>query len=145
MSIYCHVSLSLAMQKPQLLMAGDISHHTQCWTELGRRLHKSHCKSKWTRKERGTIKECNGQGGVPECGDWESHCFYLPPYQPEHHPWCSALHPWSLSSYLLGTAQVDSMKVLFWDPAVVAVGVANPLDLVLKPASVCCICGQPIE
>jgi len=29
------------------------------------------------------------------------------------------------------------VKVLFRNPAVVAVGVANPLDLVLMPASVC--------
>jgi len=30
------------------------------------------------------------------------------------------------------------MKVLFCDPAVVVVGIANPLDLVLMPASVRC-------
>jgi len=31
------------------------------------------------------------------------------------------------------------VKVLFHDPTVVAVGVANPLDLVLMPPSVCCM------
>jgi hypothetical protein len=28
-------------------------------------------------------------------------------HQPEHCPWCSTLRLWLLSSYLLGTAQVD--------------------------------------
>jgi len=31
------------------------------------------------------------------------------------------------------------VKVFFCNPAVVAVGVANPLDLLLMPASVCCM------
>jgi len=67
-----------------------------------------------TREEEGKLSllcmEHNSfPAGIP--GIWiripmESHSF-TSPYQPKLSPWCSTLCPWLLSSYLLGTAQVD--------------------------------------
>jgi len=57
---------------------------------------------------------------------------FTSPYQPEH-------RPWSLSSNLLGTAQEDGWREgPLLQPNCCGGWVANPLDLVLTPPSVCC-------
>jgi len=89
------------------------------------------------------LERSSSPAGIPRIWglEFRGKAAFTSPYQPEHRLWCSlgsALHPWSLSSCLLETAQEDG-----WhegpppQPNCCGGWCSHLLDLVLTSASAC--------